>query len=354
VHIFVESFVNPLDFCHVKAGNHRLMYTTTAPNTGLPLQAIYHARQVVYRLACRTPLVTARALSKEHEVRLKLETAQPIGAFKIRGAVNAISRLTEEARRSGVVCASTGNHGRAVALAAKRCGTHATVCLSRLVPQNKVRAIRDLGAEVRIFGNSQDEAEAECARLVAREGMAEIPPFDHPDVIAGQGTIGLELLEDYPELDTVVVPVSGGGLISGIACAVKAASASVRIIGVSMQRGAAMHASISAGHPIEVKEEPSLADSLGGGIGLNNRFTFAMVGTLVDEIVLVSEAEIAAAMRRLFLAEGWVAEGAGAIGLALLEEPHRSHLGNRVAIIVTGRNVDMELFRRVIDGRFSF
>jgi threonine dehydratase len=325
------------------------MYTTMPSVVGLPLQAIYQARQVVYRLACRTPLVTANALSTGGEIRLKLEIAQPVGAFKIRGAANAISRLTEEARQRGVVCASTGNHGRAVAFAAMRCNTSATVCLSRLVPQHKVTAIRDLGAKVRIFGDSQDEAEAECARLAACDGMTQIPPFDHPDVIAGQGTIGLELLEDFPELDTVVVPVSGGGLISGIACAVKAASASVRVIGVSMERGAAMHASISAGRPIELKEEPSLADSLGGGIGLDNRFTFAMVRALVDEIVLVSEAEIAAAMRRLFLAEGWVAEGAGAIGIALLREPHRSLLGERVAIIITGRNVDIELFRRVID-----
>jgi threonine dehydratase len=223
------------------------------------------------------------------------------------------------------------------------------------VPENKRAAIRDLGAIVRIVGDSQDEAqaeaEAEAERLAGDEGLAEIPPFDHPDVIAGQGTIGIEILEDFPDIDTVVVPLSGGGLIAGIACAVKSASPSIRVIGISMERGAAMLASLAAGRPVEVKEEPTLADSLGGGIGADNRFTFAMVRELVDETITVTEAQIAAAMRRLFLAEGWVAEGAGAIGVALLDERYRERLGRRITIVVSGRNVDMALFRRVIDGQ---
>jgi len=180
--------------------------------------------------------------------------------------------------------------------------------------------------------------------------LVEIPPFDHPDVIAGQGTIGLELLEDFPEIDTAVVPLSGGGLIGGIALALKSASAKIRVIGVSMRRGAAMHASLVAGKPIEIAEESTLADSLGGGIGLANQFTLSLVRDLVDDVVLVSEPEIAAAMRTLFLTEGLVAEGAGAIGLALLKEPHLARLGRYVAIVISGRNVDMALFRRVIDG----
>jgi threonine dehydratase len=285
-------------------------------------------------------------------LRLKLETAQPVGAFKIRGAANALAGMTREARARGVVCASTGNHGRAVAYAARLHRVAATICVSRLVPENKLAAIRALGATINIAGGSQDEAQVEATRL-AGTGPTEIPPFDHPDVIAGQGTIGLELLEDFPEIDTVVVPLSGGGLISGIALAVKSASPDIRVIGVSMDRGAAMQASLAAGRPVEIAEEPTLADSLGGGIGLDNKFTFAMVRDLVDEVVLISESEIAAAMRGLFLKEGWVAEGAGAIGVALLDEPHRSRLGKRVAIVVSGRNVDMGLFRRVLDGEAS-
>ncbi|MEQ8816134.1 MAG: hydroxyectoine utilization dehydratase EutB [Thalassobaculum sp.] len=324
--------------------------------TDVTLQSIYAARRAIHGVACRTPLVPAYALAGGDglDLRLKLETAQPTGAFKLRGAANAAARLAPDALRRGVVCASTGNHGRAVAFAARRLGGRAVVCMSRLVPENKLAAIRALGAETRIVGDSQDEAQVEVARLVTEEGLSEIPPFDHPDVIAGQGTIGLELLEDLPELDTVVVPLSGGGLIAGIARAVKSAAPAVRVIGVSMTRGAAMQASLAAGRPVDVREEPTLADSLGGGIGLDNRWTFRMVRELVDEVVLLSEAEIAAAMRRLFLEEGWVAEGGGAVGVALLQEPHRALLGRRVAMIVSGRGIDMELFRRVVDGEVPF
>lgn len=317
------------------------------------LQSIYEARRAIAGIAVRTPLVAAGSLSPGRCVRFKLETMQPIGAFKIRGAANALARLTPETRRRGVVCASTGNHGRAVAYAAGRLDVSATICVSRLVPENKLAAIRALGAEIRIVGNSQDEAQFEVNRLTDSGGV-EIPPFDHPDVIAGQGTIGLELLEDFPEIDTAVVPLSGGGLIGGIALALKSASPSIRVIGVSMERGAAMKASLAAGKPVEIAEEGTLADSLGGGIGLANRFTFAMVRELVDEVVTVSESEIARAMRDLFLLEGLIAEGAGAIGVALLGEPHLSRLGQNVAVVISGRNVDMALFRRVIDGEVPF
>jgi threonine dehydratase len=315
------------------------------------LQHIYEARAVIHGIACRTPLVPAPRLSTpDRQVLLKLETAQPIGAFKIRGAANALARLRPEERQRGVVCASTGNHGRAVAFAAARLGVPACVCLSRLVPAVKVTAIEALGAEVRVIGTSQDDAQAEVDRLVIEEGRVELPPFDHPDIIAGQGTIGLELLEDRPDLDTVVVPLSGGGLMAGIARAIKAANPAIRVVGVCMERGAAMHQSLLAGHPVEVVEEPTLADSLGGGIGLKNRHTFAMVRELVDQVVLLSEAQIAGAMRALFLQEGWVAEGGGAIGIAPLLEPGLATLGRRVAVVISGRNIDMGLFHRIVDG----
>ena len=311
----------------------------------MEIEAIEAARQAIRGIACRTPLVEAPALSSDNRrVRLKLETAQPTGAFKIRGAANALARLTPGQAARGVVCASTGNHGRALAHAAQRLGIKAIVCMSALVPANKVEGVRRLGAEIRIVGRSQDDAQAEVDRLTAQAGMTEIPPFDHPDVIAGQGTIGLELLEDAPELDTVLVPLSGGGLIAGVAAAIKARNPAVRVVGLSMARGAAMAASLRAGHPVDVIEEPTLADSLGGGIGLGNRHTFAMVRDLVDEIVLLSEAQIAGAMRALFLREGWVAEGAGAVGIAPLIEAGLAQLGRDVAVVVSGRNVDMVAF----------
>jgi threonine dehydratase len=221
--------------------------------------------------------------------------------------------------------------------------------MSRLVPANKVEGIRALGAEIRIVGRSQDDAQGEVDRLVAEEGLAALPPFDHPDVIAGQGTLGLEVIEDLPELGTAVVPLSGGGLISGVALAVKAAKPEARVVGVSMARGAAMHASQQAGRPVPVEELPTLADSLGGGIGPDNRWTFGMVRELVDEIVLLEEAEIAAAVRHAYWREQEVVEGSGAVGIgALLAGKLRPR--GPTAVVVSGRNIDMGLHHRLVSG----
>lgn len=316
---------------------------------------LYAARGNIAGVAVRTPLVPAWSLSSDQrDIRLKLEIAQPIGAFKLRGAANALARLSPEQARKGVVCVSTGNHGRAVAYAAKRLGVPACICMSELVPENKVNAIKAVGATVNIVGQSQDEAQHEVDRLIREEGMTEIPPFDHFDVVTGQGTIGIELVEDFPELDTVIVPLSGGGLIAGVALAVKTLSPTARVIGLSMEKGAAMYESIRAGQPVEVREEPSLADSLGGGIGLENAYTFEMVRDLVDEIRTVPEAMIAEAMRCLYMREGWVAEGAGAIGLTPLLHDLDLPVGRKIAIIVSGKNIDMELFARVMDGEVPY
>lgn len=316
---------------------------------------LYAARRNIAGVAARTPLVPAWSLTGgERDVRLKLESTQPMGAFKLRGAANALAALPREQSSKGVVCVSTGNHGRAIAYAARRLGIPAYICMSRLVPGNKVAAIKAVGGNVRIIGESQDDAQHEVDRLVSEEGMVEIPPFDHADVIAGQGTVGLELVEDYPELDTVIVPLSGGGLIAGVAVAVKTLLPDARIIGLSMEKGAAMYESIREGRPVGVVEHPSLADSLGGGIGLDNRFTFAMVRELVDEIRTVPESHIAEAMRYLYRNEGWVAEGAGAIGLVPLLHDIGVNVGRRIAIVVSGKNVDMDLFARVMDGEVPY
>ena len=325
---------------------------TAIPEDAPTLAGIRAAAAALAGMVLRTPLVPSPALAGAagHEVLLKLESLQPTGAFKLRGAANAIRRLPAEARRRGLVCCSTGNHGRAVAFAAARAGARATICLSALVPDGKVRAIAALGAEVRRVGKSQDDAQAEVDRLVAAEGMAEIPPFDHPDVIAGQGTIGLELLDERPDLAAIVVPLSGGGLIAGIAVAAKALKPGIRIIGVSMENGAAMAASLAAGRPVEVTEVPSLADSLGGGIGLGNRWTFALCRALVDDVVLVSEAEIYRAMRLLFLDRRLVTEGAAAVGAAALLAG-RLRLDGPAALVVSGCNVDPDQFIAVASGR---
>lgn len=211
----------------------------------------------------RTPLIHSESLSRRSgaPVFLKLENRQPTGSFKLRGATNAVLSLSENERKQGLVTASTGNHGRALAHAASMQRLTATICLSSLVPRNKVEAIRDLGADVRIVGNSQDDAMEEVVRLVRDESMNAIPPFDDPRIIAGQGTMGLEIVKDLPELDTVLVPLSGGGLAAGVAAAVKAKRSLARVIGISMRRGAAMQASLEAGRPVNVEEQDTLADS---------------------------------------------------------------------------------------------
>lgn len=317
------------------------------------LDGVRAAATRIAKFVGRGALVKSHALSQDGaggaDIRLKLETLQPTGAFKVRGALNAVLQLSRTELEAGVVCASTGNHGRAVAYAATKAGTRAVVCLSRLVPQNKIDAITRLGGEVRIVGRSQDDAQREVLRLTREEGLTEIPPFDHRDVIAGQGTVGLEIVEDWPDVETIVVPLSGGGLVSGVALAAKALKPKVRVVAVCMARGAAMAASLKAGHPVDVVEVPTLADSLGGGIGLENRYTFAAVRRWVDDVVLLSEHEIAAAMAHLMLAEGLVVEGAGAVPVGALLAG-RIKDARRIALVISGRNVDCKTVRTVLSG----
>jgi threonine dehydratase len=318
--------------------------------TEITQRTIWRARQAVRPFIRRTPLIRSETLSARlgRNVHLKLETEQQTGAFKLRGATNRILQLSEDERRRGVVAVSTGNHARAVAHAALVQGVPAVVCMSPLVPQNKVEAVRALGAEVQIVGRNQDEAEVVAKELAAERGLTFVSPFDDPFVIAGQGTIGLELLDDLPALDAVLVPLSGGGLIGGIALALKGADPGIRVIGVSMERGPAMVRSLAAGRPVAVKEEASLADSLGGGIGLDNRYTFALVRDLVDETVLVSEAEIAAGMRHCYWQERQIVEGGAAVGVAALLAGKAAPPGDEIVVVLSGGNVDMRRFTEIV------
>lgn len=315
----------------------------------LTLADILAARAAIRGVADGTPLVPSPFMSRVagHEILLKLENMQPMGAFKLRGAMNAVAALPADAQ--GVVCCSTGNHGRALAYAARDRGMRAVVCMSELVPKAKVDGIRALGAEVRIAGRSQDEAAVESARLAGEEGLIEVPPFDDPKVIAGQGTIGLELLTSRPDLSAILVPLSGGGLAAGVAFAAKTIKPSIRVIGVSMDRGAAMHASLAAGHPVDVEEVASLADSLGGGIGPQNRHSFALCRDYLDETVLVAEEEIRDAMQALYFADRIVAEGASVVGLSAILTGKVRAVGP-TATIITGRNLDMGVFTRIVTG----
>ena len=322
-----------------------------APSTSVTLERIEAARRTIADTAVVTPLVPSTHLSELSgaEFLLKLEIAQPIGAFKLRGAANAIFNLSDGVE--GVTCCSTGNHGRGVAFAARKRGIRAVVCMSSLVPQAKVAGIRVLGADVRIVGESQDDAHAESLRLVREEGLVEISPFDDPFVIAGQGTIGLELLEQRPDIRAILVPLSGGGLAGGIAFAAKQIARDVRVIGITMERGAAMHASLRAGRPVEVEEVASLADSLGGGIGLENRLSFALCRDYLDDVVLVSEEEIYRAMQTLYYEDRIVCEGASAVGIAALQAGKLPPGDGPIAAVITGRNVDMRIHADIMQGR---
>jgi threonine dehydratase len=315
------------------------------------LADVLDARRLIAGTAVRTPLVPSSYMSRitGDDFLLKLEIGQPTGAFKLRGAANAVFRLPADAK--GVVCCSTGNHGRAMAYAAAKRGLKAVVCMSSLVPRAKVEGIKALGAEVVIIGKSQDDALAESRRLCKDGGLTEIPPFDDPHVIAGQGTIALEMLEDRPDLATLLVPLSGGGLAAGVALAAKSINRAIKVIGISMDRGAAMSAALDAGKPVDVQEVASLADSLGGGIGLENRLTFNMCRDLMDAVVLVEEADIYRAMQALYYEDRLVAEGASVVGLAAILAGKLKLPKGPAATIITGRNTDMPTFTNVITGK---
>lgn len=316
---------------------------------GLSLRDVYVARQRLTGMVRRTPLIEATRLGEVigAQVLLKAENLQHTGSFKIRGAMNKISSLSAEQRTAGVIAVSTGNHGRAVSHVARQLGARAVVCVSEAVPENKLQAIRSLGAELVMAGKTYDAA-AERAQVLQQErGLTMVHPFDDALVIAGQGTIGIEILEDFPEIDAAVVPLSGGGLISGIGLALKSASRGIQVIGVTMERGPAMVESLKAGKIVDVIEEPTLADALAGGIGQNNRYTFPLVQALVDETVLVSEDEIASAMAYALEKHNLVLEGAGAVGLAALLHEKVKLAGKRIALVLSGGNVDTNAMIRI-------
>ncbi|MDY7100096.1 MAG: pyridoxal-phosphate dependent enzyme [Actinomycetota bacterium] len=309
-------------------------------------------RPTVERFAEATPVRPCDGFSAvaDAHVLLKLDNLQPTGSFKVRGAAARIGSLDGEARARGVITASTGNHGRAVAHVARRLGIPATVCLSENVPAGKVEALRRLGCRVDVGGASQDEALVRArAAASADGGPTLVHPFLDPVVVAGQGTCGLELAEQVPEVGTVLVPLSGGGLAAGVAVAVRSLRPTARIVGVSMDRGAAMHASLAAGHPVEVAEvDDSLADSLQGGIGLDNDVTFPIVAALVDEVVLVTEDEIAAGMRSALVDHRLVLEGAGAVGLAaILAEKVSADDRSPVVVVCSGANAELAQIARL-------
>lgn len=312
-------------------------------------QQIYLARQRIASVVRRTLLIPSPALGETvgASVYLKPESLQETGSFKIRGATNKMLSLTRDEKARGVIAISTGNHGRAVSYVAKRLGIKAMICIPEGTAGNKVEGIERLGGEILVCGQTYDEAEDEALRMAKDRGLTMINPYDDPSVIAGQGTIGLELLEDLPEVDTVLVPVGGGGLISGIALALKSANSTNRVTGVSMDRAPVMYHSLRAGAPIRMEQEESIADALLGGIGLDNKYSFRMVQEYVDDFVLVSEEEIAQGMAFALEKHHLVVEGAGAVGIAALLKSKVRGVGRNVAVLLSGGNVDVPLLLKI-------
>lgn len=310
----------------------------------------YLARKRIGPFVRRTPLVKSSALSKriKGDVYLKLESLQNTGSFKLRGAANKILSVSPAERERGVITVSSGNHGRAVAYISRKLGVRAVICMSSTVPGNKVQAIQDLGAELVIAGDTYDEADGFARRLQREQGLTFVNPFDDFEIISGQATIGLEIIEELPKVNTVVVPLSGGGLIGGIALVLKQIKADVRTIGVSMERGPGMYESIKAGKLTPVLEEPSLADALVGGLGEDNQYTLDLVRQFVNGIELVSETEIAAGMRFALGSEHLVIEGGGAVGLAYLLRDGSGLEEQTVVVVVSGGNVDLNVLRQVV------
>lgn len=304
-------------------------------------------------LVVRTPVVASAPLAGrvDQPVGLKLEGLQPTGSFKVRGAASRI--LAEPGPPedlAGVVTASTGNHGRAMAHVARELGVPAVVCVSDNVPAGKVASLRALGCELVVGGDSQSAALVTAADLVAERGLTMVHPFDDPAVVAGQGTIGLEVLEQAPDTTTLLVPLSGGGLLAGIAVAVKARRPDVRLVGLSMESGAVMAASLAAGHPVDLAESATLADSLQGGIGLDNRHSWPIVRDLVDEVVLVDEDAIWDGMRFALDEHRLVLEGAGAIGIGALLAGAVT-IDGPTTIVCSGANAELEHIAALAAGR---
>ena len=281
------------------------------------------------------------------ELYLKLENLQRTGAFKERGALNKLLTLSENERRRGVIAASAGNHAQGVAFHAAKLGIRAQIVMPQATPLVKVVATRAFGAEVVLHGANYDEACEEALRRCAEFGLTFIHPFDDPLVISGQGTIGLELLEQVPELEAVVVPIGGGGLIGGIACALKERNPRIRVVGVEPEKLPSMLRAREAGQPITIGAQATIADGI--AVRRVGDHTLPLVMRYVDEIVTVDDEEIASAILMLLEQEKTLAEGAGAAALASLLQAKTSLRGQRTAVLVCGGNIDVTLLAKIIE-----
>jgi threonine dehydratase len=315
----------------------------------LTLASIQAARQRIGESIYLSPAPHSAGLSEMtgQQVFLKLDNLQRTGAFKERGALNKILTLTQDEKQRGVIAASAGNHAQAVAYHATRHGIRARIVMPTMTPLVKVDATSGYGAEVVLHGASYDDACAEAIRQSQVDGLTFLHPFDDEAVIAGQGTIGLELLEQIPDLQAVVVPIGGGGLISGVACAIKETNPAIRVIGVQTERLQSMLRAREAGRPVTLPAEATIADGI--AVRRAGEVTLPLVTRYVDELVTVDEEEIASAILVLLEREKTLAEGAGAAALAALLQKKTSLNGHRTAVLVCGGNIDVTLLSKIIE-----
>jgi len=294
----------------------------------------------------RTPLLTSRTLGDEtgFDVRLKAELFQRTGSYKIRGPLVKLSRLTQEERDRGVVCSSAGNHAQGVALAAAMLGVRAVVCMAENATPSKIAATKGYGAEVVLEGSIWDDADRKARELVASEGLTYVHPFDDVDLISGQGTVGIEILEDWPEAEIVVVPIGGGGLISGVSSAIKQERPEVGIVGVESADGPAMKASVEAGELVTLEHCDTIIDGL--RVKRAGEITFDLVQRFVDEIVAVPDATIFENVLWTMAYTKLVVEGAAAAPVAALREGLvDAPPGTKVVCILSGGNIDLSQLR---------
>jgi threonine dehydratase len=311
------------------------------------LADVREAREVLDGVVRRTPLEGCRVLSAScgGPIYLKCENLQRAGSFKIRGAYVRIARMSAAERSRGVVAASAGNHAQGVALAGSLLGTRATIVMPQSAPLPKIEATRAYGADVRLYGHTVDEALEEAERIAGETGAILVHPFDHPDVIAGQGTVGLEILEQCPDVRTIVVSMGGGGLVSGIAAAIKAQRPDVRIVGVQAAGAAAWPESLRQGHPVALTQMQTMADGI--AVGRPGLVTYAHVSQLVDDVVTVSDEALSRALLLCLERAKLVVEPAGAAAVAAIQE-HPERFQTPAVAVLSGGNIDPLLLLSVI------
>ena len=309
------------------------------------LAARERLRESIYLSPCPHSVMLSELTGQQ--VYLKLENLQMTGSFKERGALNRIAQLTPEQAARGVIAASAGNHAQGVAYHATKRGIRSLIVMPLATPLVKVTATRGFGAEVILHGANYDEACTEATRLCTEQKLTFIHPFDDPAVMAGQGTLGLELLDQVSDLEAVVAPIGGGGMIAGIACAIKETRPNVRIVGVQTTRIPSMAAAVKEHHPVTLDPATTIADGI--AVRRAGELTLPMIERYVDEIVTVDEDEIAAAILMLLEREKTLAEGAGAAPLAALLQRRTSLKAARTAVLVAGGNIDVTLLSRIIE-----